>query len=376
MNENTDNSYSNNAIEIKETDSVTNNRNKENNDINFSVLPLLDLHIISSIFNKINPRDLEGLVKNTLNTNIFKIYINLKLNKKLRLITGLENGTIAFWDVNTKSNYKNITDHHTKSVRSLLQFDENTLITASFDSKIIIWDLNTFEKIRELTGHNDFIRCLLKIDDETFATGSNDHTIKIWSINQDKELRTILGSTCFVLTLIKIESNLWVSGTGDGNIIFWDLLNKDSPLFILEGHKLSTWCLEKLHDSNLLASGSGDSTIRIWDINKRKCKKILNTGNTNITGISNMNKKMIASFSSDGMIRFWNYYKGEIVKKICAFEKSMIVCSSKLIYDRFIFTGGSNSIIKMWDFKNEEGKYYIKSFNNNFAIRSLMLIED
>jgi WD40 repeat protein len=177
--------------------------------------------------------------------------------------------------------------------------------------------------------------------------------------------------------LIQIESRLWASGTGDGNIIFWNILDMDYPLFILEGHKFSAWCLLKLQKSTYIVSGSGDSTSRIWDYSSKKCKKVLINGtSTNVINLVSINKKIIAALSTDGCIRFWNLSEFKMVKKIVIFDSQMIVCCSYIINERLQLIGGSSKDIKLLDykFKNKQSKYFLNTFINKSSVSSLTII--
>jgi len=337
----------------------------------------LDLNIIYSIIHKLDVTETEKLIKNLKNKSIAENFFKKKQDR-LCFVVGLDDGRICYWDANQCVKYKEVKAHD-KNVRCCLKFNEDIIISASYDHTIKIWDLKNLnsKELRTLRGHTEFIRCLLKIDDFQFVSGSNDHTIRLWDIRKDECIRTILGSTCFVLTLIKIEDeDLWVSGTGDGNLIFWDVLTKNAPLYILEGHKFSTWTVIQLLSKKYIASGSGDGTIRIWDYKAKKCKETLQNGNTNIIGLVNCNKKVICSFSTDGIIRFWNLEKRDVLKKVQAFENSMIICHSKLINDRLILVGGSNHEVKLFDFKSKKQNYFILKYKNTNTIRSIEIIEN
>lgn len=283
----------------------------------------------------------------------------------------METGEISFWDTSQNLKYKTISGHQ-KCVRSIIQITKDTIVSASNDSFIIKWNLLSFSKLKEVKGHEEFIRCLLKVSDTTFASGSYDHTIKIW----DDELnciKTIRGSTCMVVTLINVEESLWASGTGDGNIFFWDLNNHNYPLFLLQGHKFATWCLEKLDNKNIV-SGSGDGTIRIWNYDKKKCERILINGITTVIGLSLISKSIIAAYCTDGFIRFWDIFESKIVCKIKAFD-GMISCNSNLLLEHMILVGSTSHGLKLYDLNSINDNFPVKIFSETGLIRTLLIIK-
>lgn len=338
---------------------------------------ILNIDQITKIIEKINPKQKKNILSNIYNKECYKHYIAESLHEYKTFSVGNEDGSICFFDTNYSSPFKVIINAHSKSVRCLIEFDSDRIISASYDKSIKVWDSNTYNLLFELKGHTEFIRCLLKLDRSKFASGANDHTIKVWDIDEQKLIYTIQGSTCFVLNLTQLEQNLWASGTGDGNIILWDLLNHiEGPLGVLEGHKISVWSITKIQSDKgkYFASGSGDSSVRIWDYSSKKCKKIMIDGTTNIVSLAVMNKKILASFCSDSYIRFWNFFQGELIKKIQAYKDDMLVCSSALFQDKYIYTGSSNGKIILWDFKDSKSNFIAKSYELKTPNRSLLML--
>ena len=68
-------------------------------------------------------------------------------------------------------------------MRGLCQINDNYFASASFDKNIKIWDLNKFECVQTLEGHNANITAVIKYDEETIVSCSGDKTIKIWKNN-------------------------------------------------------------------------------------------------------------------------------------------------------------------------------------------------
>ncbi len=63
-----------------------------------------------------------------------------------------------------------------------LQFSEseNIVATGSYDATIKIWDMDTAEEIRTLTGHTSGIRAL-QFDSTKLISGSLDRTVRVWN---------------------------------------------------------------------------------------------------------------------------------------------------------------------------------------------------
>ncbi|KAA1138867.1 hypothetical protein PGTUg99_025767 [Puccinia graminis f. sp. tritici] len=103
--------------------------------------------------------------------------------------------------------------------------NSKALLSASGDSSMKLWDLDSGKLIRTFEGHLRGLACL-KLVEETrqIITGSNDETIKIWNLITSQCLRTLLGHSGLVRSLdFSLPHNRLVSGSYDKTIKVWDL---------------------------------------------------------------------------------------------------------------------------------------------------------
>jgi F-box/WD-40 domain protein MET30 len=153
-----------------------------------------------------------------------------------------------------------------------IQFCENKnrLISGSYDKTVHVWNLETGEILKVLTGHTRCVRAL-QFDDAKLVTGSMDNTLKIWNYNTGQCIRTLQGHTDGVISL-HFDSRILVSGSADKNVKVWNFLTGEC--FTLHGH--TDWVNQvKIHRQSMVVSASDDTTIRVWDLNTRSCLKIL-----------------------------------------------------------------------------------------------------
>lgn len=158
---------------------------------------------------------------------------------------------------------------HTNGVMCL-QFDENVLITGSYDATAKVWDLETGQELRTLVGHTSGIRCL-QFDDSKLMTGSLDHTIKLWNWRTGQCLRTFHAHTEGVISL-HFAGRYVASGSMDKTIRVYDSGERET--FLLRGHQDWVNSVKVDEPSRTLFSASDDLTIRLWDLDTRKCIKV------------------------------------------------------------------------------------------------------
>lgn len=158
---------------------------------------------------------------------------------------------------------------HTNGVMCL-QFDENTLITGSYDSTVKVWDISSGTCLRTLTGHTSGIRCL-QFDDRKLMTGSLDSTLKLWDWRTGECLRTFPAHADGIITL-HFTRRYVASGSRDKTIRVWDSDTKET--FLLRGHGDWVNCVKIDEPSRTLFSASDDLTVRLWDLDTHECIRV------------------------------------------------------------------------------------------------------
>lgn len=158
---------------------------------------------------------------------------------------------------------------HTNGVMCL-QFDENVLITGSYDCTVKVWDIKTGKELRTLEGHTSGIRSL-QFDDQKLMTGSMDNTTKLWNWRTGECLRTFNAHTGGVIS-VNFDAHYVASGSMDHTIRVFDSMSKQT--FLLKGHTDWVNAVKVDSESRTLISASDDCTVRLWDLDTRRCIKI------------------------------------------------------------------------------------------------------
>jgi F-box/WD-40 domain protein MET30 len=173
---------------------------------------------------------------------------------------------------NNKYNLR-VLSGHTDGVMCVQFCDgSNILMTGSYDKTVRIWNLETGELVRILTGHTRCVRAL-QFDEAKLVTGSMDHTLKIWNWQTGKLIRTLEGHTGGVLSL-HFNSRLMASGSTDHTIRVWNF--SAGECCTLTGHTEWVNSVRFCQEGAMLVSAGDDSTIRLWDVQKRTCVRVLN----------------------------------------------------------------------------------------------------
>lgn len=159
---------------------------------------------------------------------------------------------------------------HSNGVTCLQIWDDNILATGSYDNTIKIWDLETGEEIRTLTGHTRGIRSL-QMDDHKLLSASLDGTVKVWNWRTGKCIRTLSSHSEGVIS-VHFQDVVIASGSIDHSIRVFNF--KTGTTFSLNHH--DDWVNNVKVDmvSRTLLSASDDCTIVLWDLDTREIIRV------------------------------------------------------------------------------------------------------
>jgi len=104
-----------------------------------------------------------------------------------QIITGGKGALIKVWDIETGEQLNEIIAH-TFSVYRLLSLNNGrTIISASKDKNIKVWDdkLNFIKRIDyKEGGHRHSVNDIVKLNENSFASCSDDRRIIIWDLKK------------------------------------------------------------------------------------------------------------------------------------------------------------------------------------------------
>lgn len=147
------------------------------------------------------------------------------------------------------------------------QYDNNKLLmTGSYDTTIKIWNTDTGELIRTLTGHTMGVKSLV-FDDQKLITGGLDCTIKVWNWRTGECISSYTGHREGVISVDFLDKVI-VSGSADKTIKVWHVDTR--TCYTLRGHSDWVTCVKIHPKSRTLFSASDDSTVRMWDLETNK----------------------------------------------------------------------------------------------------------
>ena len=151
-------------------------------------------------------------------------------------------------------------------------------IAAVSQNSTTVWCTSTWECVRTLEGHTDWVYCVAWTHCGRLVSGSSDRTVRVWDVDEGMCTAVLEGHTGCLHGLAVSHTSIF-SGSGDSTIRLWDL-HALSHTHTLTGHTDEVNRLALTTDQRRLVSCSSDRTVKVWcttthqclwSVQKRKC---------------------------------------------------------------------------------------------------------
>ena len=237
------------------------------------------------------------------------------IDESSTLVVGCSNGTIHFYSFPSIEFIHSFDTKTNLCIRHICKLNKDTIMTCGDDTKINIFNINTYEYTYTYECHTGTVNSVIVLNNikDKFVSASKDGNLIIWNLSQslrDKYVK-LEGHEKGVLCLCEITENVVVSGGEDGNIKFWDLKNESCILTFKNAHNNWICCLCDL-SNNLIASGGRDNLIKIWNTKTSECLSIYKGHKNSILQLyieinndKSRNNKYLISVSPDNTIKTW-----------------------------------------------------------------------
>jgi WD40 repeat protein/DNA/RNA endonuclease G (NUC1) len=266
---------------------------------------------------------------------------------------------------------------HADIVRAVCICPENEyLLSASDDSSVRLWELNSGKLIRVFSGHAGQVFSCTISSDRKYVAAADSATVKLWDFETGRELQTLdvnaAESLCFSPdgnALVVGCMDCFTTFLWDPSTLTWEISKAD---FFTGRSGFIRVCLLYKDDKKLLATGSDDGTTMLLDFETlapinlfTTYPHLLEDGYEPEDPIDNPlsirsvcftpDGKYLVTGSNDGAVRLWDVESHTQTTPFRSFEHPGGVNAVGVSPDgRFLATAGNDKSVRWWDLMDDK----------------------
>ncbi|CAB9518338.1 nucleotide-binding protein subunit beta-like protein [Seminavis robusta] len=244
--------------------------------------------------------------------------------------------------------------------------DPNLLLSSSRDKSVIVWSLTHSSTgdddsygyaRRGLRGHSHFVSDVVISSDGAFALSASwDSELRLWDINSGKTTRRFVGHEKDVLSVaFSVDNRQIVSGSRDATIRLWNTLGECKYTISgdSEGHSEWVSCVRFSPSQSvpLIVSCGWDRLVKVFNLSNCKLRNDLvgHTGYLNTVCVS-PDGSLAASGGKDNTAMLWDLNEGKRLYSLDAGEIINGLCFSP---NRYWLCAATDDSIKIWDLESK-----------------------
>jgi WD40 repeat protein len=187
------------------------------------------------------------------------------------LASGSKDKTVKMWSLKTGKEIYSFKSH-TDDVLSVTFSPDGKLLASSAggnDKSIKILQLAE-NKVKTLTGHSDWFGGITSLafspDGKTLISGSQDKTIKLWNLETSQEIKTLSGHSDHICSVAYSPNGQnFASASKDKTVKLWSVASGEE-ISSVKCTDSVIYSIAFSPDGKILAAGSGDTTITMFPI--------------------------------------------------------------------------------------------------------------
>ena len=232
----------------------------------------------------------------------------VELNKDT-LVSASDDRSIIFWKFKNKElRSKFIIQYaHGGPITKVIKLRNNLLATSSNDYTIKIRkSIKPYEPLKKLEKHTDYVTSIVELDKKDYLiSASFDRKVIVWDLKTYQIITIFDGIMCFYNNALSLIGNfIYIGGAESIYIISADNFTLKEVAKDKDTGMISSFM--GLPDGNVLCGCSG--AMKMFNVKKKKfvdTKKKICEGT--ITSITMINDEWFASSAFDNIIKVWKY---------------------------------------------------------------------
>ncbi|MCV3209340.1 WD40 repeat domain-containing protein [Mesorhizobium sp. YC-39] len=264
--------------------------------------------------------------------------------------------TIKLWDIGGKRLIRTLGVHKDMARTALFMPGGVSALTAGDDGEIVQRRLSDGAVLHVFSsgGNGGVNKLAISPDGKRAVSGHDTGTVIVWDIEKGSVLHVMTGHDWSISAVaVSPDGARAVSGSIDGTLKLWDI-GGGKQLRSWRGHEEGTYGAVFTADGHHLVTGSGDDTIKLWDLDSgREVRRFDGHSGTVYALVLSADGQRLLSGSLDGTARLWDMDSGN---EITMFDSQTgPIYAVAFAADGTVLTGGYDRTIREWPAAGGDG---------------------
>jgi len=265
------------------------------------------------------------------------------------IMTASTDRMIKLWDLDNRTLIRDVGAHKDMARTALFLPDGARALTAGDDGEVVLRNLadGAVLHVFSATQHGGANEVELSPDGRIAVSGHEAGTVIVWDIEKRAVVHVMAGHDWpIVSTAVSADATKAITGSIDGTLKLWDI-QAGKLIRSWLGHERGTYGAAFTADSRQVVTGSGDYTIKIWDVvTGDMLRRFDGHSGTVYALVLSPDGKRILSCSLDGTARLWDMATGREITQFTGHAGPVYAVA--FAPDGSILTGGKDRTIRRW----------------------------
>ncbi|MCA9945165.1 MAG: protein kinase, partial [Anaerolineales bacterium] len=291
------------------------------------------------------------------------------------ILTASEDGTVRLWNAQTGEEFRRFIGHEANVNNANVSSDGRLIVSASSDGTARIWDIATGAELRRITGLSGAGWSAEFSPDGQRVAIPDSQTIKMWDVATGELVREFVGHTAeSTFTVFSSDGRYLVSVSGDATARLWDVAT-GAEIRQFVGHTGWVGGADFSPDDRYLITTGEDGIARIWDIaTGLEIRRMVGHTSEIFDGRFSPDGRYVATSGYDRTVRIWDVASGEELRLFRGHTNSL----GELSFSpdgKLLVTGSSDTTGRLWDIWAENEPQTIGPLSGGIHSISLSLLQ-
>ena len=211
------------------------------------------------------------------------------------IVSASDDKTLIVWSIETRDKVLTLEGHTTYVFCCCFNPSGTIIASGSYDETIRLWSVKDGKCMRELPAHSDPVTSVDFSGNGTMlVSSSHDGMCRVWDTANGHCFKSLINENCppVAFALFSPNSKFILVGTLDGHICLWSYISDVKVMKTFKGHRNEKYCIaadflvynKENQNIKAIVSGSEDGSIVIWDLKSREPLLRIPAGNANVVG--------------------------------------------------------------------------------------------